>query len=297
MEQFYSDLIIHFYVESGVKPKTLSKMAAHLGARHEVYRDLKELTNGLAEHSKSPKDQIIVFERQPELSDHHTLNIIRNFPSIVLDDLVGDNHSLSKKHPYWKANSFILGSNLETVNKTFLEMSIAGMFPNTYSIKDGTPWNAASKTWDPVKDVNRKLSVVLERFLDATCPKFSMHHDIIEFTKYIQNRAKGRGTFKTIGFDFIADASRVVITAKLDWHNKSEQSLRVLYSGLAKSPYSNAYINISSPKELEITGVWDLSAQHENTKTLMVSGLPGVKLDKKHLFIAGTNSKLKISGS
>lgn len=295
MEQYFSDLYLHFFCNSNVKPKKLSKIASLFSAQHEIHSDLPGLTKGLSEN-KSFKNQIIVFERQPDLSDHHTLHIIRNFPSIVLDNLMGENHSIPKKHAYWKSNCFLLGSNLENISPYFLESCVSSLFPFDNSIKDTIPWNAASQNWDPVKDANRKLSIVLEKFLDSTCPKFSGHEDVIEFAKYIQNRGKGRGTFKTIGFDFFVDANRIVVTARLDWFNKSEQSLKVLYSGMTKCPYSYAHINIANPKELEITGVWHLMPAEDLTKTLMVSGLPGVKIEKRHMFETKTQKPVKVFG-
>ena len=61
MEQYLSDLIIHFYCKSKAKPKSLSKLAQSIGAAHHIHDNISSLTTSLAENANT-KNQIIILK-------------------------------------------------------------------------------------------------------------------------------------------------------------------------------------------------------------------------------------------
>lgn len=257
----------------------LKKLSASISAAAEIYAGVSELAMGLKIATAANK-QIIVIERSPDFDDFKLLNIIRTFPTIVIDERSPKDYEVSKKHPYWKANAFILGTRIEDISYELLKMSIESLLPATNSFEKLIPWNSARKCWTPELDFNRKLSDVAELFLQKTCPTSNKHQEIVNFSKFIQNRGKGRGTFKTIRIELIAETNRLKILATLDWHNKSEQSLKTLYQGLSKCDYESASINIVGSKLLEISAVWLLGDSATNHHCFFLIGLPGVKVDK-----------------
>lgn len=272
--------MLHFYCESNAKTKLLRKLSRSIPAYNEIYTSPKELARSLSVINPL-KQHIIILERSSNLTEHQKLHIYRTFPTIVLDMDQKESSNIDKKHEFWKTNCFFVGSSLNTIDLDELKLAIQSLFIKKYSILDTVSWSAVSKKWITKEQSTSKLSEFISQNIRKANPHFGRTDSIIEFAKYIQNKTKGKGTFKSVEFSIIIECSKILLVAKLNWPKKTEQSLRSLFNGLQKFDFNANIIRITDPKKIELYGVWDTLAQTKDRRCSAIMGLNFTKVPRE----------------
>ena len=268
---------IHFVGPYPLKPRDFQPLASLFKASIEIHQNLQSLGESLS--LTSHPRQIILLERGEKTNDLILLSFARVWPTIVIERNPERGPNKEKKHCYWKLNSFVVGAALNHIPLVLLKMAFDGLKLGGCNGFDYVPWNAARIAWNIERDSTKKLSTVFEDFFTKTLDNPKVALDAIEFAKFSQNRAKGRGTFKTKSIHAIQDGKQVWIIADLNWFNKSEVSLRTVYSSIKNLKFDFALISSSSHSDLQIIARFPLG-QEDYRQILMVAGMPGVKIHK-----------------
>jgi hypothetical protein len=268
---------VHFVAQQPLKAKGLQPLTSHFLAHVQFHPDLQSL--GAALKSSSHPRQIIVMEREDSTTDMMMLSFARLWPTIIIErnDLRGPGNE--KKHCFWKLNAFAVGASLQSIPFQMLRFAFEGLRPGARTRLEFIPWYAARSVWTVETDSTKKLSGVFEDFFSKVSADPVSLADAVEFGKFAQNRAKGRGTFKTKSISATHDGTQVFIVADLLWFNKSEASLRTVYNSLKPLQFDFAVILSPDQNTLQIIARFDLN-RNNNRKILMVAGMPGVKIGK-----------------
>ncbi len=268
---------IHFVAEEARRHLSLSRIASLFNATIQIHPNLQSLGEAL-KLSSHPR-QIIVYEREEKVSDIMLLSFARMWPTIIIDTRPERGPGTEKKHCYWKLNSFSIGSKLSELPLQMLQFAFEGLRPGARSALEFIPWYAAKSVWKLETDGTKKLSSVFEDFFSKLSTHPSALADAVEFAKFSQNRAKGRGTFKTKSIVAANDGRQVFILADLNWFNKSESSLRTVFNSIKELEFDYAVIMSPDQHTLQIIARFDLNGQKKR-KLLMVAGMPGVKISR-----------------
>lgn len=268
---------IHFVGEAPSKRREFHQFASQWRASIEIHQNIQSLGHAL-QLSSHPR-QIIVLERGEKTTDAVLLSFARLWPTIVLENNNERGPGTEKKHCYWKLNGFIVGTSLNQLPLMLLKLAFDGLRFSSRNLLDYIPWSAATSVWNIETDATKKLSATFEEFFSKTLEKPEAMMDAVEFAKFSQNRAKGRGTFKTKTIHAIADGRQILIIADLRWFNKSEASLRTIYNGIKALKFDFAVISSTNQTDLQILARFPLDSQ-EYRQILMVTGMPGVKVTK-----------------
>jgi hypothetical protein len=268
---------VHFVANPPLKVNGLQPLTALFHASVQIHENIQSL--GKALQASSHPRQIIVMERETSTTDMMLLAFARLWPTIVLDANELRGPGTEKKHNYWKLNAFAVGASLNSIPFQMLRFAFEGLRPGARAGQDFIPWYAARSVWTVENDSTKKLSGVFEDFFSKVSSNPESLVDAVEFGKFAQNRAKGRGTFKTKSILAAHDGTQVYIVADLLWFNKSESSLRAVYNSMKNLKFDFAVILSPDQNTLQIIARFDLNSLN-NRKILMVAGMPGVKIGK-----------------
>ncbi len=271
---------VHFVANPPIKASCLNPLTALFHASIQFHPNIQSL--GQALQASSHPRQIIVMEREGSITDQMLLSIARLWPTIVLETNELRGPGTEKKHNYWKLNAFAVGASLTSIPFQMLRFAFEGLRPGARAGQDFIPWYAARSIWTVENDSTKKLSGVFEDFFSKVSKNPASLVDAVEFGKFAQNRAKGRGTFKTKSILAAHDGTQVFVVADLLWFNKSESSLRAVYNSMKTLKFDFAVILSPDQNTLQIIARFDLHSEN-NRKILMVAGMPGVKIGKMKL--------------
>ena len=268
---------IHFVAKDARRHLSLARIASLFNASIQIHPDLQSLGEAL-KLSSHPR-QIIVYEREEKVSDMMLLSFARMWPTIIIDAVAERGPGTEKKHCYWKLNAFSVGAKLSDLPMQMLQFAFEGLRPGARSALEFIPWYAAKSVWKLEAEGTKKLSSVFEDFFSKFNIPTETLTDAVEFAKFSQNRAKGRGTFKTKSIVAANDGRQLFIMADLYWFNKSDSSLRTVFNSIKGMEFDFAVILSPDQHTLQIIARFDLEG-HMKRKLLMVAGMSGVKISR-----------------